>query len=68
MVKTKYLVLSVIGFITMMYLNYLDSEFKYIALGFGLTVLVFGVFGKEEDNNLNNKKELIIKNDNHLPF
>ena len=45
--KTSYLVYAFAGFLAWIILNNMGNEFKWIALGFGGGMLLFGVFKKE---------------------
>lgn len=62
--KTKYLAYSFTAFLLYLLLQRMDNEFRYIALGFGITILLLGIFCKdkaEEGTDNLNKKESVIK-------
>lgn len=65
--RTNYLIYSFTSLLIYFVLNHIENEFKWVALGFGGAMLLFGIFmkekvkiTKEEINNLN-KKESVIK-------
>lgn len=46
--RTRYLIYSFIAFIAYAILHSINNQIKWIALGFGVTMFLFGVFSKPQ--------------------
>lgn len=46
--KRKYLIYSFVALLAWMILEKIDNELKWIALGFGVMMMLFGIFMKDK--------------------
>jgi len=61
--EITYLSLSVTGFIAAIILENMDNQLKFVALGFGVTMLLFGIFCKDK---VDTKEVIVDKGINNL--